>query len=317
MFVAVLLAAAAAWLIVTGKTQKRVELGVLLGLWGALVGAYSTLSRHRPPTGVSGDARQELAVRAAAPVPERVEDVEARRRYEQGLEEMLRRQIQSVLSAEIASLRAEVASLRGELVEKVGGQIRLERIETTRLIGSDIEALQQEIEQLKTARPPLDLGSLVPQVAALVTSTADTPPVHTVVEQTILPSQQPPAPPSLPAPVSQPVPVPTSMPAIGGYLPAPDPVADPFASLPRLSRFTDTAPDPVRPSVDPPPMTPLPTRSDAEPTPGMNAGVDASAVAGSGRHSSADEPRTGGRRRRDPGAEDTLARILEREGVDR
>ena len=52
---AVVFGAVAAWLVVTGKTQKRVELGVLVGLWGALIGAYSMFSRrgpdHRRPAG--------------------------------------------------------------------------------------------------------------------------------------------------------------------------------------------------------------------------------------------------------------------------
>ena len=54
-------------------------------------------------------------------------------------------------AARSSALRAEIASLRGELLEKVGGQLRLERIETTRVIGSDLEALQHEVRQLKVA----------------------------------------------------------------------------------------------------------------------------------------------------------------------
>ena len=50
-----------------------------------------------------------------------------------------------MVAGELAELRAEVAALRNELLEKVGGQLRLERIETTRLIGSDLEALQHEV----------------------------------------------------------------------------------------------------------------------------------------------------------------------------
>ena len=49
----------------------------------------------------------------------------------------------------MAGLRSEVTALRNELVEKVGGQLHLERIETTRLIGSDLEALQHEVRQLR------------------------------------------------------------------------------------------------------------------------------------------------------------------------
>ena len=39
---AVILGAVAIWLIVTSTTDsKRIEIGVLLGLWGLLLGAYS------------------------------------------------------------------------------------------------------------------------------------------------------------------------------------------------------------------------------------------------------------------------------------
>ena len=52
------------------------------------------------------------------------------------------------MSEHIGALRSEVAALRAEVVDKLGGQLRLERIETTRVIGSDLEALQHEIRRL-------------------------------------------------------------------------------------------------------------------------------------------------------------------------
>ena len=52
------------------------------------------------------------------------------------------------LNEHVARLRGEVALLRNDLVEKVDGQLRLERTETTRALGSDIEALQREIRRL-------------------------------------------------------------------------------------------------------------------------------------------------------------------------
>ena len=58
-----------------------------------------------------------------------------------------------MLVEQLSSLRAEVAALRAEVVDKLGGQLRLERIETTRVIGSDLEALQHEIRRLAAARP--------------------------------------------------------------------------------------------------------------------------------------------------------------------
>ena len=52
------------------------------------------------------------------------------------------------MTEHVGALRDEVAALRAEVVDKLGGQLRLERIETTRVIGSDLEALQHEIRRL-------------------------------------------------------------------------------------------------------------------------------------------------------------------------
>ena len=79
-------------------------------------------------------------------------DAAARRESEQELELSLRREVERVLADQLASLREEVAALRAEVVDKLGGQLRLERIETTRVIGSDLEALQHEIRRLAAVR---------------------------------------------------------------------------------------------------------------------------------------------------------------------
>jgi len=149
---AVALGAVAVWLIVTSTTQKRLELGVLAGLWGLLLGAFCAFGTRRGQrdelaTPMPGSG-QELALRGIGYM-ERADESAARRNFEARLEQMLRQEIQTTLGREIASLREEVASLRNDLLEKVGGQLRLERIETTRVIGSDIEALQREIDQQK------------------------------------------------------------------------------------------------------------------------------------------------------------------------
>jgi hypothetical protein len=150
--VAVALGAVAVWLIVTSSSLKSIRIGALAGFWGLLLGAYSVFgSRHAQPVPVEQQAGQQLAVRETAAL-ERAEEAAARRQFEARLEHMLRREIQAAVAREVSTVRAEVASLRGELLEKVGGQLRLERIETTRVIGSDIEALQREVNQLKTMR---------------------------------------------------------------------------------------------------------------------------------------------------------------------
>lgn len=144
---AVALGAVGVWLIVTATSQKWTELGVLAGLWGLLIGAFAAFGpRHTAP------AEQPAVAEARTAEIERFDDAAQRREYEARLELMLRREIQAAMSREVAALRSEVAQLRTDLVEKVGGQLRLERIETTRVIGSDIEALQREIDQLKSDR---------------------------------------------------------------------------------------------------------------------------------------------------------------------
>src|SRR6201999_2459716 len=103
-------------------------------------------------TGAQVELRQDFAL-------ELQREVSARRAYEQQLHEMVRREIetiQRVVGDQLGKLRDDVATLRGDLVDQVGGKIRLERIETTRVIGSDIEALQNEVRQLAGSR--LDPG---------------------------------------------------------------------------------------------------------------------------------------------------------------
>jgi hypothetical protein len=155
---AVALGAVGVWLIVTATSQKWTELGVLAGLWGLLIGAFAAFGPRQPATPVAEAA--EVPATAGTEL-ERLDAGSERREYEARLELMLRREIQGAMSREVAALRAEVAQLRTELVEKVGGQLRLERIETTRVIGSDIEALQREVDQLKSERrSTLSLRSL-------------------------------------------------------------------------------------------------------------------------------------------------------------
>ena len=160
---AVLLGAVGIWLIVTGTSQKWTELGVLAGLWGLLIGAFVAFGPRQPAE--RQPAVADVPQPAAAPRPaelDRVDDVVERRRFETRLETLLRAEIQSAVAREVSGLRAEVAALRTELIEKVGGELRLERIEPTRIIGSDLEALQREVDQLKRERRAAALPTLRP-----------------------------------------------------------------------------------------------------------------------------------------------------------
>jgi hypothetical protein len=390
VLLAVALGGVAAWLIVTGKTQKRIEIGVLIGLWGGLIAAYSMFTRHRGPVPATDPSA------GAGGVLVRAEDAEARRHYEDRLEQMLRREIQAGLTAELQSLRSEVASLRSELVEKVGGQIQLERIEITRVIGSDIEALQQEVRQLKTGRshavteilpavalanesidpanwpsssaprpqvvrsPPLPAAppsrdpepGVVRPISAGPTS-ATVRPVASApsAPASNVPQTAPPASPAPTRPAPEPVRAAAPTPPPAARPPAPTPAAptpavpsptvtpptmtplttpamtessDPFAGLPRLSRFSDDD----LPLVEPSPEAGGSRRPRADGGSGSTpangglpaappvppAGYEASGRPVSGRHSASDAPRPGGRRRRPPGeADDLLSRVRERE----
>ncbi len=152
----------AVYLVAIGKSDKQHQLGIIAGLWSALVGAYGI--RHpvavlTPVYAPPPPPAAELEVRESAGI-ETQREVAARRAYEQQLHALVRREmehIQNSVGEQVAQLRADVATLRGDLLEKLGGQIRLERIETTRLIGSEVEALSHEVRQLAVAR-----GVLVP-----------------------------------------------------------------------------------------------------------------------------------------------------------
>ncbi|MDP9093209.1 MAG: hypothetical protein M3N95_09795, partial [Actinomycetota bacterium] len=145
----------AIWLIVTAGTTKRAQVGALLGFWALLLAAYPMLGARRP----RAEAGRELDLRSPGRV-ERAEDAAERLEYERRLQLMVRHEIQTALGSELADLQAEVAALRSEILEKVGGQIRLERIETTRMVGSDIEALKREVRQLKVGKQPDELFAL-------------------------------------------------------------------------------------------------------------------------------------------------------------
>jgi hypothetical protein len=319
---AVALGAVAVWLIVTSTTQKRLELGVLAGLWGLLLGAFCAFGTRRGQreelmVRVPGPA-QELAIRAAGNV-ELADESAARRHFEARLEQMLRQEIQTTLGREIASLRDEVASLRNDLLEKVGGQLRLERIETTRVIGSDIEALQREIDQLKHGHPLVDAAGPITRTIPRVIETSPVPPP---------PQPQPvqPAPPQ-PAPVQvvqEPQPAPVQVVQEPQPAQAQPPVQRPgggdfFADLPRLRPFTDFELDPVPSSPAEPHGTDDPAVAEQAQPPMLAPRRPESGRAATGRHGRADDAARGGgggrRRRANDDEDNVLARILARESA--
>ncbi|PZS36143.1 MAG: hypothetical protein DLM58_02360 [Pseudonocardiales bacterium] len=262
MAAAIGLGAFAVWLIVTAETQKGTRIGALIGCWALLLGAFAVLGTRQPDAGPY--APGESAARAGGELA-RVEDAAARREYEYRLMEMLRREITATMSAELVTLRADVAALRGELVEKVGGQIRLERIETTRVIGSDIEALHHEVRQMMGGRTTERLSSfsLGSTHTSLVT-TAEPLAVEPLRPEPIGPRSGPSVPPVLLEPPA-PMPVPAEPPAPKPFSPeppAPGPV-EPEPVSPEPLSPEPLSPEPLSPEpLSPEPITPAPVTPD-------------------------------------------------------
>ncbi len=148
IFSAIGLGGVAVFLVVIGHTQKQVQVGLLIGLWGVMLGAFTLFGprhgsspREVDDTGSARDARDDSERLSAE-----------RREHELQLEVMLRREVERVLRSELSELRGEVAGLRSDVLEKVNGQLRLERIETTRVISSDIDEMQHEVRRLAVSR---------------------------------------------------------------------------------------------------------------------------------------------------------------------
>jgi hypothetical protein len=300
--VAVLLGGVGVWLIVTGgNSTQRIEIGVLTGLWGLLLGAICgrrLVLAEAPPKPLSSEST-ELAVPDSTEV-ERVATAAAQRAFAAELQEMLRREfaaaVDDAVAREVSELRAEIAGLRQELLDKVGGQLRLERIETTRLIGSDLEAMRAEVRRLKqvsadgVVEAELDLGDETEMLRAAPVRPALGPETERIPRVPAEPEPKPEPKPE-PAPEVEPAP---------GAAPEPPPAAaapDPFAGLPRLTPFTDFALDPAdRPGTH--------ERSDPADEPSTDA-------EGSTRRSA----RHRRRRSDDPAGEELLAQLLAREGA--
>jgi hypothetical protein len=219
---AIALGGVAVWLIVTSTTQKRIEIGVLTGLWGLLLGAYSMFGSRRAlsygdPMLAERPLGAELELRSGPTDLERAEAAAERRAFQAGLEQLLHREIRTAVSLEVGELRSEIAALRSELLEKVGGQIRLERIETTRVIGSDLEALQEEVRQLKAVREAA-AAAPAPSIVNLVATGSAEPAFTRVV-------------PSAAAPLLQ---------------PEPEPAGESTAPIPPIREAAPLAPQPAR-----------------------------------------------------------------------
>ena len=170
MFGAIGLGGVAVYLVVVGHTQKQVQIGLLVGLWGVMLGAFTLFG----PRHTAADDIGEEGDDGSTWVSSKGELVSAERReHELQLEVILRREMERVLRDEMAELRGEVAGLRTDLLDKMNGQLRLERVETTRVISSDIDELQHEVRRLAVAHsgaPALGGGQAFPPATLIESS---------------------------------------------------------------------------------------------------------------------------------------------------
>src|SRR6478736_4460853 len=213
------LGAIAVALVVLGDSQKQLRIGVLLGIWAAVVAYFLPPRREEEPQAVSTglDASRSVYIDVGirtAPDPRR-----EYREYQAQLERTFRRDMEQALSEHIARLRGEVALLRNDLVEQVNGQLRLERTETTRALGSDIEGLQQEIRRLAASREYLTPVPTLTATRETVTVAAGPGDASGAAQRSVsrVVSSPPPAPsPVMPALEMPPLaPPPVSLPPIG------------------------------------------------------------------------------------------------------
>jgi len=245
MFGAIGLGGVAVYLVVVGHTQKQVQIGLLVGLWGVMLGAFTLFG----PRHTAADDAGEQGDDGSTWLSSKGELVSAERReHELQLEVILRREMERVLRDEMAELRGEVAGLRTDLLDKMNGQLRLERVETTRVISSDIDELQHEVRRLAVAHsgaPALGGGQAFP-------------PATLIESSPVSPSQSQ-------SHASGPLPYVVGAPQVAQVLPAysaPRPVQSP-APAPRPSIAAARPATTVKPPA--PPRRPMPAPAKADP----------------------------------------------------
>jgi hypothetical protein len=147
--VAIALASTAA--VVLSDDPEMLRLAVVGALWAFVLAAFAA-PRRREPEQASGDPGSALELRRTYEI-ELEKEVAARREYELQLEVYLRRELERGLAEDVAALRDEVGRMRGDMIDRLDGELRMERIETTRLIGGSLRALQDEARRLGIGMP--------------------------------------------------------------------------------------------------------------------------------------------------------------------
>jgi uncharacterized protein DUF6779 len=157
--VAIALASTAA--VVLSDDPQTLRLAVVGALWAFVLAAFAA-PRRRESDAPAGDPGTALELRRTYEI-ELEKEVAARREYELQLEVYLRRELERGLAEDVAALREEVGRMRGEMIDRLDGELRMERIETTRLIGGSLRALQDEARRLGIGLPvPPELAADYP-----------------------------------------------------------------------------------------------------------------------------------------------------------
>jgi hypothetical protein len=157
--VAVVIALASTAAVVISDDPQTLRLAVVGALWAFVLAAFAA-PRRRSADDDDGDRPgTEIELRKTYEI-ELEREVAARREYELQLEVYLRRELERGLAEDVAALRDEVGRMRGEMMDRLDGELRMERIETTRLVGGSLRALQDQARRLGIDMPvPAELSS--------------------------------------------------------------------------------------------------------------------------------------------------------------
>ena len=139
-------AASATGVLVVTEDPKLLRLAVVGALWAFVLATIAT-PRRRVDLPAEFSPQHELELRRTYEL-ELEREVAARREYEMQLEVYLRRELDSGMREQVEALRDEVQRLHGEVIDRLDGELRMERIETTRLIGGSLRALREEARRL-------------------------------------------------------------------------------------------------------------------------------------------------------------------------
>ena len=156
---AVLVALASTAAVVLSDDPETLRLAVVGALWAFVLAAFAAPRRREPES--DGGPGSALELRRTYEI-ELQKEVAARREYELQLEVYLRRELERGLAEDVAALRDEVGRMRGEMIDRLDGELRMERIETTRLIGGSLQALREEARRLGIGLPvPPELAGTI------------------------------------------------------------------------------------------------------------------------------------------------------------